>query len=160
MRRREDVQQLLSAGAQRVVVGSLAVREPALVLDWLSAFGGDALTIALDTRQDDSGEWRLPVHGWTQTANDMLDTLAARYAESGLRHLLCTDIARDGMLSGPNIALYQRLRVAHPTLAIQASGGARNAEDVMAARAAGCAGIVLGKALLVGNLQLPEALAC
>lgn len=160
VRCREDVQQLLSAGAQRVVVGSLAVREPALVLDWLSAFGGDALTIALDTRQDDSGEWRLPVHGWTQTANDTLDTLAARYAESGLRHLLCTDIARDGMLSGPNIALYERLRVAHPTLAIQASGGARNAEDVMAARAAGCAGIVLGKALLDGNLQLSAALAC
>lgn len=160
VRRREDVQQLLSAGAQRVVVGSLAVREPDLVLDWLSAFGGDALTIALDTRQDDSGEWCLPVHGWTQTAGDTLDTLSARYAKSDLRHLLCTDIARDGMLSGPNIALYQRLHAAHPALQIQASGGARSVDDVRAARAAGCAGIVLGKALLDGNLQLLDALAC
>ncbi|MEN9311557.1 MAG: 1-(5-phosphoribosyl)-5-[(5-phosphoribosylamino)methylideneamino]imidazole-4-carboxamide isomerase [Pseudomonadota bacterium] len=160
VRRREDVQQLLSAGAQRVVVGSLAVREPGLVLDWLSAFGSEALTIALDTRQDESGVWRLPVHGWTQTADDTLDSLAARYAKADLRHLLCTDIARDGMLAGPNITLYQRLRAAHPTLAIQASGGARDVEDVLAARAAGCAGIVLGKALLDGAMQLSDALAC
>ena len=118
--------------------------------------------IAPSTRQwlDESGVWRLPVHGWTQTAGDTLDGLAARYAKAGLCHLLCTDIARDGMLAGPNIALYQRLRAAHPTLAIQASGGARNSEDVRAARAAGCSGIVLGKALLDGNMRISEALAC
>lgn len=160
VRCREDVQQLLSAGAQRVVVGSLAAREPALLLDWLSAFGGDALTIALDTRQEGDGTWCLPVHGWTQLAEHNLDALAARYANAGLRHLLCTDIARDGMLTGPNIALYEGFRQRHPALHIQASGGARDVADVVAARAAGCAGIVLGKALLEGQLSLREALAC
>ncbi len=160
VRRREDVQQILSAGADRVVVGSLAVRDPQTVLDWLRAFGNEALTVALDTRQDAAGAWRLPVHGWTETATQTLDVLAKRYANTGLRHLLCTDIARDGMLSGPHLALYRRLQCAHPRLQVQASGGARSVGDVAAARAAGCGGIVLGKALLDGKIALDEALAC
>ena len=83
-----------------------------------------------------------------------------RYADSGLRHLLCTDIGRDGMLAGPNLALYAELRAIAPDLLLQASGGARDLADVAAARASGCAGIVLGKALLDGKLSLTEALAC
>ena len=160
VRRREDVQQLLDAGARRVVVGSLAVREPALVQEWLATFGSDAMTIALDSRQDARGTWRLPVHGWTHTAGEILDGLAAHYAEAGLRHLLCTDIARDGMLAGPNLALYEQLHAVHPLLQVQASGGARDVADVVSARAAGCAGIVLGRALLEGRLRVQEALAC
>jgi len=86
--------------------------------------------------------------------------LLARYIDHGLRHLLCTDIDRDGMLSGPNLDLYRLLREAAPGIALQASGGVRGIEDVIAARHAGCAGVVLGKALLEGHLDLAEALAC
>ena len=160
VRSRDDVARLLDAGAARVVVGSLAVRDSAAVLDWLQEFGGDRLTVALDTRQDADGVWRLPVHGWTETADATLDTLARRYADGGLRHLLCTDIARDGMLSGPNLALYAHLRTLVPGLQVQVSGGVRDLADVAAARASGCAGVVLGKALLEGRLDLREALAC
>ena len=148
VRSREDVARILDAGAARVVVGSLAVRDSATVIGWLQEFGTDRLTIALDTRQDAAGVWQLPVHGWTETAEATLDQLATQYAQAGLQHLLCTDIARDGMLSGPNMGLYAHLRALAPQLQVQVSGGARNLADVAAAKAAGCAGIVLGKALL------------
>lgn len=160
VRGRDDVVRLFDAGAARVVVGSLAVRESALVIGWLHEFGPERITVALDTRQDAQGSWRLPVQGWTDTAGEELDVLARRYADAGLRHLLCTDIARDGMLSGPNLALYAQLRQWVPALQVQVSGGVRDLGDVTAARAAGCAGVVLGKALLEGRLALAEALAC
>jgi phosphoribosylformimino-5-aminoimidazole carboxamide ribotide isomerase len=160
VRSHADVAALLDAGASRVVVGSLAVRAPDIVAGWLGDFGSEALTLALDTRQDADGVWRLPVHGWTQLAQETLDALASRYAEAGLRHLLCTDIARDGMLAGPNLILYRRLCADCPGVQVQASGGARDAVDIVAARDAGCAGVVLGKALLDGRIDLGEALAC
>ena len=160
VRTREDVAALLDVGASRVVVGSLAVRDPASVLAWIGEFGSERITVALDTRRDADGVWRLPVHGWTETAAETLDDLLRRYADGGLKHLLCTDIDRDGMLSGPNVELYRGVCAAHPGLQLQASGGVRDVADVIAARAAGCAGAVLGKALLEGRLSLPEALAC
>lgn len=160
VRTRDDVAAILDAGASRVVIGSLAVRDPASVLAWLGEFGSERITVALDTRRDSDGVWRLPVHGWTETASETLDDLLRRYADGGLRHLLCTDIDRDGMLSGPNIALYREVCAAHPGLRLQASGGVRDVADLIAAREAGCSGAVLGKALLEGRLSLPEALAC
>lgn len=160
VRSASDVVQLLDAGAQRVVIGSLAVREPETVAGWIASFGAEHITVALDTRQDEHGSWRLPVHGWTEDSARDLDTLAAAYADVGLRHLLCTDIARDGMLSGPNQSLYRHLLGRLPMLAVQASGGVRDLADVSAARRSGCAGVVLGKALLEGRLDLAEALVC
>jgi len=160
VRSEADVAALLDAGAARVVVGSLAVTAPDTVMGWLATFGSERITVALDARQDETGAWRLPVHGWTQVAAETLDALLGRYADAGLVHLLCTDIARDGMLAGPNIDLYRRLCERHPGVRVQASGGVRDAADVAAARAAGCAGAVLGKTLLDGRLSLVEALAC
>ncbi len=160
VRTRDDVAALLDAGATRVVIGSLAVRDPASVLAWIGEFGSGSITVALDTLRDTDGVWRLPVHGWTETASETLDDLLRRYAVGGLHHLLCTDIDRDGMLTGPNIALYRDIRAAHPVLELQASGGMRDVADVIDARNAGCAGAVLGKALLEGRLSLPEALQC
>ncbi|TWT23419.1 1-(5-phosphoribosyl)-5-[(5-phosphoribosylamino)methylideneamino]imidazole-4-carboxamide isomerase [Luteimonas marina] len=158
VRSRDDVQRILDAGASRVVVGSLAVREADEACGWIDAFGNERVTVALDTRQDREGIWRLPVHGWTETAAGTLQDMARRYAEHGLRHLLCTDITRDGMMTGPNLALYRLLSEAVPGLELQASGGVRDLDDVLQAQAQGCAGIVLGRSLLEGRLQLPEAL--
>ncbi len=160
VRGRDDVARILDAGASRVVVGSLAVRQPEQVIGWLGEFGPERITIALDARQDEQGLWQLPVHGWTENAGVTLDVLADRYAAAGLRHLLCTDIARDGMLAGPNLELYRHLAARLPGVAVQASGGVRDVADVAAARAAGCAGAVLGKALLEKRMDLGEALAC
>lgn len=160
VRSRDDVARILDAGATRVVVGSVSVRKPDTVIGWLREFGPDRLTIALDARQAEDGRWLLPVHGWTETAGDTLDVLAQRYAETGMQHLLCTDIARDGMLSGPNIDLYQHLVGLLPGVAVQASGGVRDTDDVAQAKAVGCAGAILGKALLEGRMTLEGALAC
>ncbi len=158
VRSEADLRRLLNAGADRVVIGSLAVREPERVTEWLARYGADRITVALDTRQGEDGGWVMPVKGWTETGEHRLESLTAAYADVGLKHLLCTDIGRDGMLSGPNFELYAQLRAIAPQLAIQASGGARDLADVQAARQTGCAGIVLGKALLEGRLALSDAL--
>ena len=158
VRSREDVQRILDAGAARVVVGSLAVREADMVAGWIEEFGAERITVALDTRRDREGTWRLPVHGWTETAAGTLQEMARRYAQRGLRHLLCTDISRDGMLTGPNLELYRLLAAEVPGVALQASGGVRELADVLAARELGCAGIVLGRSLLEGRLELPDAI--
>ena len=160
VRGRDDVARILDAGADRVVIGSLSVKQPEAVLQWISDFGPEHITVALDARQDDAGVWQLPVHGWTETAGVTLDDLAARFAAGGLRHLLSTDIARDGMLSGPNLELYSHIRRIAPALQVQASGGVRELADIAAARNEGCAGIVLGRALLEGRFSVAEALAC
>lgn len=160
VRRIADVEAILEAGAQRVVIGSLSVHEPQMVMDWLRGFGEDHLTIALDAREDEGGEWRLPVHGWTESSPHTLFDLAARYANAGLRHLLCTDISRDGMMAGPSLGLYRELCARLPQLAVQASGGIRDSADIVAACAAGCGGAVLGKSLLDGRLSLEDALQC
>lgn len=152
-----DIEALLAAGADRVVVGSMAVREPLRVCGWLSHFGVERITVALDTRWSDS-RWQLPSHGWTEGTRAELAPLLATFAAAGLRHLLCTDIARDGMLSGPNIELCQYILGVAPGLQLQASGGVRSIADVLAARAAGCAGAVLGKALLDGCFELGDVL--
>ena len=158
VRSEEDAQGLLDAGASRVVVGSLAVKEPERVAGWLQRFGAERMVIALDARRNDDGAWRLPVHGWTQGSGAGLDALLAFYAEAGARHLLCTDIARDGMLSGPNVELYRRILDGWPGFRVQASGGVSGLQDIDAARAAGCAGVVLGRALLEGRFALADAL--
>jgi len=160
VRRETDVQRLLDAGADRVVVGSLAISDASLVVEWLQRFGHARMTVALDARLGDDGRWFPAGHGWTRVAERPLDELVDFYARAGLLHLLCTDIGRDGMLQGPNQALYASLRAWAPLLRVQASGGARSEADVRAARQAGCAGIVLGKALLEGRIDLAQALRC
>lgn len=153
-----DLQRLFDAGVACVVVGSLAVREPERVIGWLDAFGADRIVVALDTRQQD-GRWTLPVSGWTEAAGMFLDDLAPRYERAGACSLLCTDIDRDGMLSGPNLELYTHLAQIAPTLAVQASGGVRDLGDVRALQGRAAA-VILGRSLLEGRLDLAEALAC
>ncbi len=151
---------MLEQGASRVVIGSLAVRDPALVEGWLQRYGAARITIALDTRQDDAGEWQLPIHGWTESAELDLDACLRRYRAAGAKHLLCTDIARDGMMRGPNLDLYRMIVARGEGFELQASGGVRDAADIVAAREAGCAGAVLGRSLLEGGLRIEDALTC
>lgn len=157
VRSADDVQRLLDFGATRVVVGSMAVTQPDEVMSWIERFGPESITVALDTKVSEEGTWLLPVSGWTSVSDTDLPTMLASYAKSGLKHVLCTDIGRDGTLSGPNTNLYTYLTHSNPSLHFQASGGARDAADVRGARKVGCAGIVLGKALLEGRVTVSEA---
>ena len=158
VRVQSDIEAILDAGADRVVIGSLAVREPGQVIDWLQHFGNERITVALDARQDPQGRWQLPTAGWTRNSDVSLESLLARYAAEGLRHLLCTDIARDGMMAGPNLDFYRHLLALAPDMQVQASGGVRDTADIAAARGVGCSGAILGKALLDGRLDLTAAL--
>jgi phosphoribosylformimino-5-aminoimidazole carboxamide ribotide isomerase len=159
VRSEDDLARLFSAGVSRVVLGSVAIREPERVADWLTRYGAEQLTIALDTRLVD-GCWALPSAGWTEMETRTLDELAPWYAERGARHLLCTDIDRDGMLAGFNLQLYRHLAETVPHLAVQASGGVRSLDDIRAARDAGAKGVILGRALLEARFTIEEALAC
>ena len=160
VRNEDDLKRLFDAGVARVVVGSVAVTDPDRVEKWISRHGAERICVALDTRQADDGRWTLPVRGWTSASMRSLDELAPHYASRGAAHLLCTDIARDGMLSGPNVELYEHLCRIVPKLALQASGGVRDADDIRALRALGLSSVVLGRSLLEGRLTLAEALAC
>ncbi|MBD8871666.1 1-(5-phosphoribosyl)-5-[(5-phosphoribosylamino)methylideneamino]imidazole-4-carboxamide isomerase [Rhodanobacter sp. DHB23] len=159
VREEADLQRLFDAGVTRVVMGSVAIRDPGRVAGWLQKHGAERLTLALDTRRIE-GRWTLPSAGWVETEARTLDELAPWYAAHGARHLLCTDIARDGMLAGFNLDLYRHLAGSVPQLAVQASGGVRSLDDIRAAREAGARGVILGRALLEGRFTVAEALAC
>jgi phosphoribosylformimino-5-aminoimidazole carboxamide ribotide isomerase len=160
VRSEADVDEILGAGAERVVVGTLAVNERERVACWLRHYGPERITLALDTRQDAEGVWRVPVKGWTEGTSTTLDELLTFYADSDLRHVLCTDITRDGMLSGFNLDLYRTLAARYVAIEIQASGGVRSLDDIRGARAAGASGAILGRALLEERFSLEDALQC
>ena len=154
-----DIEALRAAGVDRIVIGTLALNAPEVVREAFNALGSETLTLALDVRADVQGNWHCASHGWTETGM-LLDAAVALYAECGLRHVLCTDIARDGLLGGYNLALYDYLQTRWPGLQVQASGGVRDLADVKAVAAMGVSGAILGRALLEGRLRLSEALAC
>ena len=145
-------------GVSRCVIGSAAVSEPDLVLGWLRDFGPERLVLALDVRIDEDGLPRLATHGWTQTSETTLFDSITHYRSAGLRHVLCTDVSRDGAMSGPNLALYQEILRRFPGLELQASGGVRHAADLTALRNAGIPAAISGRALLDGAIT-PEEVA-
>jgi phosphoribosylformimino-5-aminoimidazole carboxamide ribotide isomerase len=154
IRTRDHIARLLDAGAGRVVIGSLAVKDPPLVQAFLSEFGG-RITLSLDVRLI-GGTPTVATAGWTEDSGRSLWDIAALYPEA--RHLLLTDIGRDGMLQGPNFALLEEAATRLPHLAIQASGGISSLDDLTRLRTAGA---IVGKALWEGCFTLAEALhAC
>jgi phosphoribosylformimino-5-aminoimidazole carboxamide ribotide isomerase len=144
------------ASADRAVVGSLAVTSPDTVAGWLDRFGPDRIVLGLDVRLDRGGTPRVTTHGWTEDSALALDDAIARFAAAGLRHVLCTDVARDGALSGPNLDLYRKVQAAWPAIALQASGGIQNAADLEALAATGVAAAISGKALLEKRIRFEE----
>ncbi|MFZ5494604.1 MAG: 1-(5-phosphoribosyl)-5-[(5-phosphoribosylamino)methylideneamino]imidazole-4-carboxamide isomerase [Verrucomicrobiota bacterium] len=155
-----QVAALLGAGVQRVIVGSLAVRQPALVRGWLSTFGPEKVVLSPDVRLDSAGVPRVAAAGWQETTRVALDDFLAGYLSAGLGHILCTDISRDGKLTGPNTALYATLVKKFPSLQIQASGGVSSLDDLRALKATGAAGAIVGRALYENKFTLQEALTC
>ena len=155
-----QVEALLGAGAQRVIVGSLAVKEPARVREWLGRFGGEHIILAPDVRLDAKGVPRIAAAGWQENTGVALDDFLTGYLAAGLIHILCTDISRDGKLTGPNTALYAGLVKRFPSLQIQASGGVASLDDLRALRTTRSAGAIVGRALYEKKFTLPEALAC
>ncbi len=160
IRREQDVAQLLEAGVSRVVIGSLAVKEPQLVKQWVTKYGPDAIVLALDVNIDEDGNKFVATHGWQQSSGVSLETILNDFAEVGVKHVLCTDISRDGTLQGANVELYKEMQQAFPDIAWQASGGIGGLSDIEALRPASVGGVILGRALLEGKFTVKEAIAC
>lgn len=154
VRDRSDVDARLDAGAARIVIGSLCVREPRQVCDWIDALGADRIVAGLDVKRDAGGLWIPQAAGWTEAGEQDLFELLEHLTGAGLEHLLCTDIERDGMLRGAGVALYEELRERFPTLRIQASGGIGSIADIQAVAATGVNGCIVGRALLEGQVSM------
>lgn len=160
IRTRDDVKALLDAGVTAVVVGSQAVKAPDVVRQWFTEFGPERIVLALDVRMSDLGSAQVATAGWLETSGALIDDVVKTYLPCGLKHVLCTDIARDGMMTGPSVDLYARLAKAFPQVAWQASGGIASLADVRAAENAGAAGVIVGRALLENRFTVKEALSC
>ena len=150
----DDVQQWLDAGAEKVVVGTVAAEDPALLEALVARFGANAIVPAIDV---DRGVVR--VAGWRRDASAALETVLHRVENLGVAEILVTDISRDGVLAGPAFALYRQLAKLTPVRVI-ASGGITTASDVVSlSRLPNVSGCVIGKALLDGRLALADAIA-
>lgn len=158
VRGEDDLRARLDAGAARVVIGSLCVTATGQVIEWLGAFGAERIVAALDVRLDPDGTPVPRIHGWTEGSATTLWALLDRLAPAGLRHLLVTDISRDGALAGPNLDLYIGICRRYPTLALQASGGVSQLADLAALKRTGAHAAITGKAILEGRFSVAEAL--
>ncbi|MBU0767244.1 imidazole glycerol phosphate synthase subunit HisF [Patescibacteria group bacterium] len=146
-----DIYALFEAGVNRVVLGTIIFSDPELVRRALLLFGPSRIIAALDSRD---GE--VCIKGWQECSGTKLDDAIARIQELGFSEVLITDIKRDGMERGANTNLYAQIRRKYPSLSITGSGGVRDIGDIRSLRDAGCSAVVVGKALLNGQVQLPQ----
>jgi phosphoribosylformimino-5-aminoimidazole carboxamide ribotide isomerase len=156
IRARRVAEELFELGVASAVVGSVAVTQPDEVASWLREFGPERVVLAFDVRVDDGGTPRLATHGWERQTQTSLWDAVERYLPAGLRHVLCTDVARDGALSGPNVPLYAECVRRYPEIAWQASGGVSAATDLHELAATGATAVISGRALLEGRLTTEE----
>ncbi len=147
----EDAERLLSLGVRRVILGSVAVENPALVAAAVQRFG-DKIVVGIDAKNG-----FVAVHGWEKSSSVTAGELAKKIAAAGVKTIIYTDISKDGMLSGVNAAAFVELAEASGAQII-ASGGVRSIEDIRALKSADVAGVIVGKAIYTGSLDLKSAI--
>lgn len=147
----EDLQVAFDNGAQMVTVGSIAVTHPDLFLRWVSQYGADHFILGADVRNG-----KISINGWKDDSEEDLLPFLEKYIRAGVRNVLCTEISKDGTLSGPAIELYTRVMQAYPELHLIASGGVSSIEDIKSLDAAGIPAVVFGKAIYEGKINLQE----
>jgi len=147
----------LDAGVNRVVVGSLAVKDRALVRTWLKKFGPEAIVLAFDVKIVDEIP-EILTQGWQSDSKLVLWDILDDYKQSSLKHILCTDVGRDGMLTGTNVPLYRQIRERHPDVKVLASGGVTGMKDLHALAEIDVEGVIIGKALYEGWIDLADTI--
>ena len=145
------VRQAFDAGAAQITAGSIAVREPALVGEWLGRFGADKIIIGADFRDD-----RIAINAWAEQSERTLTEFVAGYLAAGATTFICTDVSKDGKLQGPALATYGELRRQLPQAQLIASGGVTTLADVEALAEIGMHGAIIGKAIYEGTITLTE----
>lgn len=153
VRTETEIRRLLEFGATRVVLGSVAVKSPDLLARFAKQFGAERLCVSLDLKGN-----RIAYQGWLKSSSMSLDEVMKKVEESGIQHLLSTDISKDGTLEGPNIDLYTSLVRRFPNVHWFASGGVRSAGDIIKLKGVGVAGAIVGKALFEGEVRLEDLL--
>lgn len=147
----EDLRIAFESGVQMVTGGSVAVKDPALFARWIDTYGGDRIILGADVK-----ERKIAVNGWKdETACDLFPFLDD-YLRRGITKAICTDIACDGMLQGPSLALYKEILERHPSLHLIASGGVSSVDDIEALQEAGVPAVIFGKALYEGCIRLKD----
>ena len=146
----EDLLNILNAGARQVTVGSLAVTDPQLFLEWLSRLGQEKLILGADCINR-----KVATEGWLETSDIDIISFISGYRSKGVKYSICTDIKKDGMLKGPSTALYKEI-LESVKINLIASGGISSVKDIEAVREAGCDGAIIGKAIYEGKITLNE----
>ena len=147
----EDIEKAFAAGASMVTIGSIAVTNPDLFLGWLEQYGTDHMILGADVRHG-----KISINGWKEDSAEDLLPFLKKYVDAGVRNVLCTEISKDGTLTGPAIELYQEIMDAYPQLHLIASGGVSSLNDIIALNAAGIPAVVFGKAIYEGKINLNE----
>ena len=147
----DDLQRVLDAGAQQVTGGSIAVKQPEVFTNWLARYGANKIILGADAR-----DHHVAISGWQeQVTTDVVDFIAD-YQQKGVRYVICTDVAKDGLLQGPSFALYDEIRKEIPSVQLIASGGITTVDDLRQLQQLGVYGAIIGKALYEGNLTLSD----
>jgi phosphoribosylformimino-5-aminoimidazole carboxamide ribotide isomerase len=150
IRTEEDIRLAFGCGAAQVTIGSIAVSRPDLLGQWLGHYGPDKIILGADFRGG-----KVATGGWQQTSERDIDDFLREYRSAGIRYALCTDISKDGMLTGVSVDTYRKL-TATVGLSVIASGGIASVNDLRELLEAGCEGAVIGKALLEGRITYSE----
>ena len=145
----DDIRQAFDAGASMVTVGSIAVTCPDLFEGWLSTYGAEKLILGADVRNG-----RISINGWKEDSEQALLPFLQKYVEMGVKNVLCTEISKDGTLSGPAIELYKEIMNHYPQLHLIASGGVSSMDDISLLEEDGIPAVVFGKAIYEGKINL------
>ena len=146
-----DLQTAFDCGAVQVTLGSIAVSEHQLVLEWLSKYGASKLILGADAKNR-----RIATHGWEKDSGLDVVTFVQDYVQKGFTNVLCTDVAKDGMLEGPSLELYKELIDKIDGISLIASGGVTTLDDLYQCRELGCTAAVIGKAIYESKISLKE----
>ncbi len=147
----ESLRDAFNAGAGHLIIGSVAVSHPDLFARWLGEYGSDRLILGADIN-----DGRVAINGWLEESEQTIDMLIDRFVPHGLREVICTDIAKDGMLQGPTFDLYARLQAQYPEQDIIVSGGISQMSDIHRLDAMGLRHVIVGKAIYEGHITLEE----
>jgi phosphoribosylformimino-5-aminoimidazole carboxamide ribotide isomerase len=146
-----DIRKAFDAVASMVTIGSIAVQQPELCMEWIERYGSERIILGADVRNG-----KISINGWKEDSDEDLLPFLKRFVESGICNVLCTEISKDGTLQGPAIELYQRVMDAYPDLHLIASGGVSSIEDIRALNEAGIPAVVFGKAIYEGKIDIKE----
>lgn len=147
----EEITRLLNLGVYQVNLGSISVKEPIKITDWLKQFGAEKIILSADVKKE-----MISISGWQESAAINIMTFLKDYVQKGIEHVTCTDISTDGMLTGPNIELYEKVLLSFPTLHLIASGGVSCMDDLHELKRIGVDGVIVGKAIYEGKISLTE----